>query len=429
MGHISPAVAKQLVSQGFVTGVSLDTSPDEPIFCESCVYAKSRRQAVPKAREGERATSFGEEIHSDVWGPSSVETLGGRRYFVSFTDDYSRLTHIYLLQRKLDTFEAYKAFEAWANTQLDTKIKCLHSDRGGDYLSKAFIKHLTQQGTVQKLTVHDTPEENGVAENLNRVGLERTRAILHASGLPKFLWGEALRHVIWLKNRTSTVAVPLKTPIEAVTGQKPDLLKLPEWGCQVWVHTKKNLKLDARAIEGRWVGFDEQSKGSRIYWPQKRSITVERSVVFAEPLAIVDELEGEDGEPSSKSSSPPNEPAVGHSPSTPLQSATIPVPDTPRPQRIRKPSQYVQDLRGSGSATGLPNRNAMPVGLQVPVEPIHENADVEEELTLLVDAGDIEPLEPKSLAEARRQPNWPDWERAIQEELKTLEDTGTWEIS
>ena len=148
----------------------------------------------------------------------------------------------------------------------------------------AFTKHLIEKGTEQKLTVHDTPEQNGVAEVLNRIGLERTRAILHASGLPKYMWGEALRHVIWLKNRTSTVAVASKTPFEAVTGKKPNLAKLPEWGCVAWVHTKKNSKLDGRATEGRWVGFDEQSKGHRIFWPDKRSVTVEHSVVFTELL-------------------------------------------------------------------------------------------------------------------------------------------------
>ena len=48
--------------------------------------------------------------------------------------------------------------------------------------------------------MHDTPEENGVSERLNGVILQRIHMILHASGLPKFLWGEAVRHVIWLKN-------------------------------------------------------------------------------------------------------------------------------------------------------------------------------------------------------------------------------------
>src|ERR1700723_3445165 len=34
--------------------------------------------------------------------------------------------------------------------------------------------------------------------------LEKVRAMLHVSGLPQFLWGEAARHAVWLKNRTLT---------------------------------------------------------------------------------------------------------------------------------------------------------------------------------------------------------------------------------
>jgi transposase InsO family protein len=111
---------------------------------------------------------------------------------------------------------------------MHAKIKTLHSDHGGEYLSDAFKKHLAKQGTVHKLTVHDTSEQNGVAEVFNRIYLERVHAILHASGLPKFLWGEAVRHVVWLKNRTSTAVVAAKTPIEVVTGKKPNLAELPE---------------------------------------------------------------------------------------------------------------------------------------------------------------------------------------------------------
>ena len=96
-----------------------------------------------------------------------------------------------------------------------------------------------------------------------------------------------MRHVIWLKNRTSTVAIVSKTPHEVVTGKKPNLSMLPEWGCPVWVHTKKNLKLEGRAVEGHWIGYDEQSKGSQIYWPDKRSVTVERSLTFAKPFIAV----------------------------------------------------------------------------------------------------------------------------------------------
>ena len=85
---------------------------------------------------------------------------------------------IYLLTNKSNAFDAYKTFVAWVETQLMKKIKILHSDRGGEYLSKEFTSFLNKKGTERKLTVHDMPEENGVAERLNRTLVERVRAML-----------------------------------------------------------------------------------------------------------------------------------------------------------------------------------------------------------------------------------------------------------
>jgi len=203
--------------------------------------------------------------------------------------------------------------------------------------------------------------------------------------------------------------------------------------------------LDGQATEGRWVGFDEQSKGSRVYWPEKCTITVERSVIFTSPVVVVDGLEGEIlAEP---------EHSVNKLPSTTSQNGNtsnnnvpdneappVPVPDPaiipPRPQRNRKPTQYVCDvLEGHGSATGYTSRPAIPTGLQIP-STSGTGAEIEGEngeenaadVVMVVDATDAEPLEPKSLAEAKRCPDWEQWERGIREELKTLEEAGTWRL-
>ena len=124
--------------------------------------------------------------------------------------------------------------------------------------------------------MHDTPVYNGVAERLNRVLLECTQAFLHSSALPKFLWGEAVKHAVWLKNRTATHALPNgKTPYKMLYGKKPNLAGLREWGTKVWVHDDSGTKLDGRSRIGRWIGFEEVSNAHRIFWPDNRSVTVE----------------------------------------------------------------------------------------------------------------------------------------------------------
>jgi len=280
LGHISHERAKLLVNKGLVKGVELE--PDSGIaVCESCEWAKGLRKAVTKVREGERSTAVGEEVHSDLWGPAPVETISRKRYYVSFTDDYSRYTNVYFLSTKDETFESYQVYEAWLSTQHNAHIKCLRSDRGGEYLSEEFSTHLKKAGTTRKLTVHDTPEHNGVAERLNRTILEKVRAMLHESDLPKFLWAEATAHAVYLKNRTWTRTIGNTTPYEILHGHKPDLADLHPWGCNVRVHDKGGSKLDGRSKIGRWMGFDGDTRdGHRVYWPERRAVTVERSVKF-----------------------------------------------------------------------------------------------------------------------------------------------------
>jgi tellurite resistance-related uncharacterized protein len=165
-------VAKNLVEEGRVEEVKLDKS--STIWsCDSCEYAKAHRKPIWKERQMPRAVSLGEEVHMDVWGPSPVQTINGREYYSTFTDDHTRFTHLYLLCTKDQTFDAYKAYEAELKTQRDARIKKLRSDRGGEYLSGPFDNHLAQAGTLRNLTVHNTPEYNGVSERLNRTLLEK----------------------------------------------------------------------------------------------------------------------------------------------------------------------------------------------------------------------------------------------------------------
>ena len=157
-------------------------------------------------------------------------------------------------------------------------IKKLHLDRGGEYLSKEFSDHLAKSGTKRNLTVHDMPEHNGVAERLNYTLLERVCMMLHAGGLSKFLWGEAVKHAVYLKNQTSTKALDGKTPFEVFYSVKPNLAGLPEFGCKVWVHTMEGSKLDGRVVIGKWVGFDEDSSGHQIYSPDKRTVSIQHLI-------------------------------------------------------------------------------------------------------------------------------------------------------
>jgi hypothetical protein len=132
LGHPSPQVLRDLMKNKMVKGIRLEYSPcTSPFFCESCVYAKATRKSVPHVREGQRASTFGEEVHTDLW-EAPVVSRGGKKFSCLFIDDCTWLTTIYFLANKSDTFTSYRDYEAWVDTHKGARIKVLNSDRGGE---------------------------------------------------------------------------------------------------------------------------------------------------------------------------------------------------------------------------------------------------------------------------------------------------------
>ena len=130
--------------------------------------------------------------------------------------------------------------------------------------------YLKAAGMKQRLTVHDTPQHNSIQSISIAPSLEKVRAVLHESSLPHMLWGKAVHHAIWLKNQMSTKALDGGTPLEAATGQKPDLSRAHVWGSHMWVHVEGGTKLGGCVAEGRWVGVDDNSpNGYCVYWLEK----------------------------------------------------------------------------------------------------------------------------------------------------------------
>ena len=144
MGHIAPCAAQKLVTKGLVTGLKIVAS-NESEKCKACIKAKLTCQEIPKVCQGKCTTKFSQEIQLDLWRPLSIATLGGHKYFISFTDDHSCWTTVCLLQMK-DILKAYKAFETWVKKHLDTGIACLHSNYRGSTCRQSLLHTLTAEG-------------------------------------------------------------------------------------------------------------------------------------------------------------------------------------------------------------------------------------------------------------------------------------------
>ncbi|KAE8707942.1 hypothetical protein F3Y22_tig00110365pilonHSYRG00006 [Hibiscus syriacus] len=161
LGHMSEQGMKVLVEQKLLPGLTKVSLP----LCEHCI---------------------------------TITSLGGAKYFVSFIDDYSRRCWVHPIKKKSDVFSTFKNFKARVELDSGNKIKCFRTDNGGEYTSDKFDDFCRKEGIKRQFTVANTPQQNGVAERMNRTLLERTRAMLRDACLEKSFWAEAVNTaVIW----------------------------------------------------------------------------------------------------------------------------------------------------------------------------------------------------------------------------------------
>ncbi|KAJ9552766.1 hypothetical protein OSB04_016811 [Centaurea solstitialis] len=275
LGHINKKRVELLLKGGFLG--NFDYKPFDN--CESCLSGKMTKQ--PFNNENERATDLLEIIHTDVCGPFSHVARGGYRYFITFTDDFSRYGYVYLMRHKSESFDRFKEFQNEVQNQLDKRIKFLRSDRGGEYLSDEFDNDLMECGIVSQLTPPYTPQMNGVSERRNRTLLDMVRTMMCHSTVPISFWGHALETAAHILNRAPTKSVE-KTLYELWKGKKPNISFLKIWGCEVYVKRPTSEKLRPKSDKCFFVGYAKTTVGYYFYNPEENKVFVARNGKFLE---------------------------------------------------------------------------------------------------------------------------------------------------
>ena len=119
LGHAGEKSLQTLAMQRLLKGAKtckLD-------FCEQCVLGKQKRVKFRTAIHNTEGIL--DYIHTDVWGPTKTASLGGKHYFVTFVDDFSRRVWVYTLKSKDEVFETFLVWKKMVENQAGRKIKVL----------------------------------------------------------------------------------------------------------------------------------------------------------------------------------------------------------------------------------------------------------------------------------------------------------------
>ncbi|KAE8680667.1 Thioredoxin superfamily protein, putative isoform 2 [Hibiscus syriacus] len=149
-------------------------------------------KGIMKVFRGALVVLKGEKITANLY------MLKGETLLEAEGRDFARM---YPIKKKSDVFSTFKNFKARVELDSGNKIKCFRTDNGGEYTSEEFNDFCKKEGIKRQFTVANTPQQNGVAERMNRTMLERTRALLRDVGLEKSFWAEAVNTACYLGYR------------------------------------------------------------------------------------------------------------------------------------------------------------------------------------------------------------------------------------
>jgi len=125
------------------------------------------------------------------------------------------------MKHKDEAFEKFKSFKALVENESDHKIKCLRSDRGGEFTSNEFFDFYEEHGIRRELSTARTPQQNGVAERMNRTIQQMSHAMLDESGTPTTFWAEDAYVVVVTLNKTNLRVNNTQNPHELWYGETP----------------------------------------------------------------------------------------------------------------------------------------------------------------------------------------------------------------
>ncbi|CAI7899133.1 unnamed protein product, partial [Closterium sp. NIES-53] len=425
-----------------VAGIRVKGELDEVLGCPTCMQAKFTRYPFSSSEATAKAPL--DEVVMDVVGPLKLGAAGAE-YFLTIVAVYTRMTGVYVLSKKSDVDETVKTdWLPMVERQQDRLVKAIRTDRGGEFLSKEFLLWLKKNGIKHSLTMPYSPAMNGIAERANRTITETARGLLIEAGLPDYFWPDAVQSACVAKNRALThVGADKWVPYVEWIRRKPKVDMLRVFGCMCMALVPKHLrhnKLGAKAIWADWKAENEAKIGVRLGDVKSSGLEhVELPLELSSGSTTTRQSSLVNGGEEAKDAEEEEEEVQQvseHAPTlhsrttsaprirvTPQQRQGLHVPIAEEEgwgkRRIQAPNRLTYDALGKPAKSALAGAALM----------VGEDDESDYEECAFAFFSPVEMLgEPATFKEALESSDAEEWKKAMESELKSIEENGTWEL-
>ncbi|CAI7901442.1 unnamed protein product [Closterium sp. NIES-54] len=289
LGHPSLPRLRGMASRVLVSGLPRSLPPLPPRPAPTCVpCVEGRQRAAPHSSEFPPTEAPLQTLHMDVWGPARVRGQGHERYFLLVVDDYSRYTTVFPLRSKGAVTEVLIHWIHAARLQLresfgsEFPVRCLHSDKGGEFSSDLLRAFSRAEGIRQTFTLPASPQKNGIAERRIGMVMDVARTSMIHAAAPHFLWPFAVQYAAHQINLQPRVSLPETSPTLRWTGKVGDACAFRVWESRAFVRDLSTDKLSSCAVPCVFLGFPPDTPGWQFYHPTSRRVLSSLDVTFDE---------------------------------------------------------------------------------------------------------------------------------------------------
>ncbi|KAI3641430.1 hypothetical protein MIR68_000560 [Amoeboaphelidium protococcarum] len=431
-------------------------------------------------------------LHMDLITDIKPQSIHHEKYILTVVDDFSGCIWTIPLKSKNETFSAFQQLHTRICLETNERVNTIRSDRGGEFISNEFKEWCLSQGILLDLVPRKTPQLNGVAERANRTVVEGTKVLLHSSKISGNLWPYALRAFTHVHNRCQSngrnyAGQTKQSPYEVYYGSSPPLERIHRFGCAVTYYVPKasrlsQIKFGKVTEDGYFIG----------YKPSSYSIlTADRRKIIDVPIGEVEFYENQVPMSSSDKCNQPSfgceqmeqslsedmsddclesesgvvqtrrqqAPTLGRKVQTrsntrsSLARTTLPI-QTRTLQPSEQESEQVQSVQQTELLSVTSDSESVKSNVCSDSESSHSADEADEEwplpeslaelhsllLNLLINdkvkefdkyvllVDPLIPSTPKSVEEARKSKQWPQWKESLLSELRSLIKNETWEV-
>ena len=155
----------------------------QPFHCDICEYEKHTHVSFPISKKISSSPFF--LIHNDIWAPSTIPNISGSRWFVTFIDDCTRVSWIYLLKNKSDVSHIFLVFCTMVQNQFGTKIMKINSDNAHDYFNQILSQWFQKEGII-----HESYMNHLVSPLPNKMGWQRGKTVIFLSVIKPYYFNK-----------------------------------------------------------------------------------------------------------------------------------------------------------------------------------------------------------------------------------------------